>query len=137
MWAATTSAIAWVSADEPDLQQNILSVTGVSLSANLFEQKFPIEVRESAPITTPPSNSAAKIVVYKRKKYMFIWPTVLHYIFRVSNYNIPPLHSRENKPQTGNTFYSISLLKQPIPIYCSNGGTNLLEKFGTSEIENN
>ena len=46
-----------------DLQQKMLSVTGVSLSVTLLATQVPILVLLSAPITTPPSNSRATRVV--------------------------------------------------------------------------
>lgn len=58
------SAIACVSAAEPLRQQYILSEMRVNLSVTRFETYVPDDVRESAPMTTPPSNSTAIIVVY-------------------------------------------------------------------------
>ena len=46
-----------------DLQQKMLSVTGVSLSVTLLATQVPMLVLLSAPITTPPSNSTAHKVV--------------------------------------------------------------------------
>ena len=46
-----------------DLQQKMLSVTGVSLSVTLLATHVPMLVLLSAPITTPPSNSTAHKVV--------------------------------------------------------------------------
>ena len=59
----TMSVMAWVSAAEPERQQKMLSVTGVSLSVTLLATQVPMLVRLSAPITTPPSNSTAQRVV--------------------------------------------------------------------------
>ena len=52
-----------MSAADPDRQQKIVSVTGVSLSVTLLAIQDPMEVRESAPMTTPPLNSTATRVV--------------------------------------------------------------------------
>ena len=52
-----------VSAAAPDLQQKMVSVTGVSLSVTLLSTQVPLEVRVSAPITTPSANVNATRVV--------------------------------------------------------------------------
>lgn len=57
------SATACVSAALPLLQQYTLSCSIVSLSVTLFAMYDPVVVLESAPITTPPSNLTAMIVV--------------------------------------------------------------------------
>lgn len=55
--------IQYVPAELPERARNTPGDTGVILSVPLFATKLPWLVRESAPITTPPSNRAATSVV--------------------------------------------------------------------------
>lgn len=63
--AAVTAGASWsyVPAELPERARNTPGDTGVILSVPLFATKLPWLVRESAPITTPPSNLAATSVV--------------------------------------------------------------------------
>ena len=76
------SAIACVSAAEPDRQQNILSWTGVNLSVTRLAMYDPVVVLESAPITTPPLNVVAMIEVcirWLRKRYVVLAHELFHH----------------------------------------------------------
>ena len=53
----------WPRNPETNLQAIMCEEIGVSLSVTLFETRVPMDVRVSAPKTTPPSNSTATKVV--------------------------------------------------------------------------
>lgn len=59
----SAAAFFHVPAELPERARKMLGATGVILSARRFATKLPWLVRESAPITTPPSNRAATSVV--------------------------------------------------------------------------